>query len=155
MKTIIILLFHVLWIWKTVNLLFLLGTLPVFIHLNQRAKLLLVWGIYDYNVLPSLFTDGFSFAWFHFSWAWSSVTYTFFVLICAVRSSGMRWSFPNKVSVLPQFLSFKTPQEDRHRKTILDPLASSGYMNMPTKEAFESNQKPVLGVAQVCFFFLF
>lgn len=65
-----------------------------------------------------------------------------------VRSSGMRCSFPNKVSVLPQFLSFKTNQEDRPRKTILDPLASSGYMNMPTKEAFESNQKPFLGVPQ-------
>ncbi|CAJ1952103.1 unnamed protein product [Sphenostylis stenocarpa] len=65
-----------------------------------------------------------------------------------VGSSGMQWSFPNKVSVLPQFLSFKTNQEDRPRKTILDPLASSGIMNMPTKEAFESNQKPLLGVAQ-------
>ncbi|WVZ14773.1 hypothetical protein V8G54_012339 [Vigna mungo] len=60
----------------------------------------------------------------------------------------MQWSFPNKVSVLPQFLSFKTNQEDRPRKTILDSLASSGYMNMPSKEAFESNQKPFLGVAQ-------
>ncbi|QCD92319.1 protein TIFY 6B-like isoform X2 [Vigna unguiculata] len=60
----------------------------------------------------------------------------------------MQWSFPNKVSVLPQFLSFKTNQEDRPRKTILDPLASSGYMNMPSKEAFESNQKPFLGVPQ-------
>ncbi|BAU02682.1 hypothetical protein LR48_Vigan10g036900 [Vigna angularis] len=64
------------------------------------------------------------------------------------RSSGMQWSFPNKVSVLPQFLSFKTNQEDRPRKTIIDSLASSGYMNMPSKEAFESNQKPFLGVAQ-------
>lgn len=67
----------------------------------------------------------------------------------------MQWSFPNKVSVLPQFLSFKTNQEDRPRKTILDSLASSGYMNMPSKEAFESNQKPFLGVAQVCFFIFF
>ncbi|XP_027359045.1 protein TIFY 6B-like [Abrus precatorius] len=65
-----------------------------------------------------------------------------------VRSSGMQWSFSNKVSVLPQFLSFKNNQEDRVRKTLLDPLASSGYMNMPPKDAFDSNQKPFLGVTQ-------
>ncbi|RDX72952.1 Protein TIFY 6B [Mucuna pruriens] len=65
-----------------------------------------------------------------------------------VRSSGMQWSFPNKVSVLPQFLSFKTNQEDGHRKTILDPLASPGYMTMSTEDAFDSNQKPFLGVTQ-------
>ncbi|TKY44811.1 TIFY 6B [Spatholobus suberectus] len=65
-----------------------------------------------------------------------------------VRSSVMQWSFPNKVSALPQFLSFKTNQEDRPRKTILDPLASSGYMTMSPKDAFDSNQKPFLGVTQ-------
>lgn len=66
----------------------------------------------------------------------------------AVRSSGMQWSFPNKVSALPQLLSFKTNQEERPRKNVLDPLASSGYMTMSTKDSFESNQKPFLGVTQ-------
>ncbi|XP_061362650.1 protein TIFY 6B [Gastrolobium bilobum] len=65
-----------------------------------------------------------------------------------VRGSGMQWPFSNKVSALPQFLSFKTTQEDRPRKTILDPLASSGYMNISTKDAFESDQNPFLGVTQ-------
>ncbi|KAG5007517.1 hypothetical protein GLYMA_09G174200v4 [Glycine max] len=63
-----------------------------------------------------------------------------------VRSSGMQWSFPNKVSALPQFLSFKTNQEDKPRKTILEPLASSGYMAMSTQYAFDSNQKSFLGL---------
>lgn len=65
-----------------------------------------------------------------------------------VTSSGMQWSFPHKVSVLPQFLSFKTNQEDRPRMNILDPLASSGYMTMSTKDAFDSNQKPFFGATQ-------
>ncbi|KAJ1438702.1 CO/COL/TOC1, conserved site [Sesbania bispinosa] len=60
----------------------------------------------------------------------------------------MQWSFSNKVSALPQFLSFKTTQEDRPRNTILDPLASSGYMTISTKDAFDSNQKPFMGVTQ-------
>lgn len=70
----------------------------------------------------------------------------------SVRSSGMQWSFPNKVSALPQFLSFKTNQEDKPRKTILEPLASSGYMAMSTQYAFDSNQKSFLGLTNVCFF---
>ncbi|KAL2344133.1 hypothetical protein Fmac_005418 [Flemingia macrophylla] len=65
-----------------------------------------------------------------------------------VRSSGMQWSFPNKVSALPHFLSFKTNQEDRSRMTVLDPLASSGYMTISTKGAFDTDQKPFLGVTQ-------
>lgn len=64
----------------------------------------------------------------------------------------MQWSFSNKVSALPQLLSFKNTQEDRSRNTILDPLASSGYMNMSTKDVFDSNQKSFLGVTQVCFY---
>ncbi|XP_057446899.1 protein TIFY 6B-like isoform X2 [Lotus japonicus] len=60
--------------------------------------------------------------------------------------SGMQWSFSNKVPALPhQFLSFKTTQEERSRNSsISDPLASSGYMTISTKDAFDSNQKPFL-----------
>jgi len=71
----------------------------------------------------------------------------------AVRSSGMQWSFSNKVSNLPQFMSFKNNNhEDRSRNSVMDPVASSGYMTISTKDAFESNQKSFLGVTQVCLF---
>ncbi|CAL0323923.1 unnamed protein product [Lupinus luteus] len=53
----------------------------------------------------------------------------------------MQWSFSNKGSGLPQFLSFKGTQEDRQRKTVLDSIAS-------TKDASESIQKPFSGVVQ-------
>lgn len=72
----------------------------------------------------------------------------------AVRSSGMQWSFSNKVSNLPQFMSFKNnTHEDRSRNNVMDPVASSGYMTISTKDAFDSNQKSFLGVTQVGFFF--
>lgn len=70
-----------------------------------------------------------------------------------MRGSGIQWSFSNKVSAVPQLLSFKATQEDRTKKTNLDPIASSGYMSVATVDAYESNQKPFLGVTQVCFSF--
>ncbi|CAI8595024.1 unnamed protein product [Vicia faba] len=54
-----------------------------------------------------------------------------------VRSSGMQWSFSNKVSNLPQFLSFKNTHDDRSRNIVMDPIAS-----------FESNNKSFLSVTQ-------
>lgn len=66
-----------------------------------------------------------------------------------VRSSGMQWSFSNKVSNLPQFMSFKNnTNEDRSRNSVMDPVASSGYMTISTKDVCESNQKSFLGVTQ-------
>ncbi|XP_015966898.1 protein TIFY 6B [Arachis duranensis] len=65
----------------------------------------------------------------------------------AVRGSGMQWTFSNKVSAIPQYLSFKTTLEDQ-RKTIMDPLASSGYMTISTKDAYDTDQKPLLSVVQ-------
>ncbi|PNX97800.1 protein TIFY 6B, partial [Trifolium pratense] len=65
-----------------------------------------------------------------------------------VKSLGMQWSFSNKGSNLPQFLSFKNTHEDRSRNTVMDPVTSSGYMTISTKDAFESNQKSFLGVTQ-------
>ncbi|CAJ2641907.1 unnamed protein product [Trifolium pratense] len=65
-----------------------------------------------------------------------------------VKSLGMQWSFSNKGSNLPQFLSFKNTHEDRSRNTVMDPITSSGYMTISTKDAFESNQKSFLGVTQ-------
>ncbi|OIW16050.1 hypothetical protein TanjilG_04585 [Lupinus angustifolius] len=61
----------------------------------------------------------------------------------------MQWSFSNKGSGLPQFLSFKGTQEDRQRKTVLDSIASTGYMTTSsTKDSSESIQKSFSGVVQ-------
>ncbi|KAJ6295068.1 hypothetical protein OIU76_023047 [Salix suchowensis] len=62
----------------------------------------------------------------------------------AMRGPGLHWSFPNKVSAIPQFLSFKSSMEDKPRKAVLDPTASSsssGFMSISTADAFDSNQK--------------
>ncbi|MED6167479.1 hypothetical protein PIB30_002960 [Stylosanthes scabra] len=60
----------------------------------------------------------------------------------------MHWTFSNKVSSSPQFLSFKTTLEDAQRKAITDPLASSGYMTISTKASYDTDQKPLLSVVQ-------
>ncbi|XP_022725975.1 protein TIFY 6B isoform X2 [Durio zibethinus] len=61
------------------------------------------------------------------------------------RGSGMQLSFSNKVSAVPQFLSFKAAQEVRLRKIAHDPLVSSGFMAISTAD---SNQKPYSGLTQ-------
>ncbi|KAB1212217.1 Protein TIFY 6B [Morella rubra] len=65
-----------------------------------------------------------------------------------LRGSGMQWSFSNKISAVPQFLSFRAAQEDRSRKTVLDPLASSGYMAISTADVYNSNPKPYSSIIQ-------
>ncbi|XP_062159495.1 protein TIFY 6B isoform X2 [Alnus glutinosa] len=65
-----------------------------------------------------------------------------------LRGSGMQWSFSNKLSAVPQFLSFRDAQEDRSRKIVHDPVASSGFMNISAADVFESSQKPYSGVIQ-------
>ncbi|KAM2076762.1 hypothetical protein ACFX1T_039460 [Malus domestica] len=67
------------------------------------------------------------------------------------RSSGMLWSFSNKVSAPPQFLSFKAPQEDGPRKTAHD--NSSVFMTISTADAFHSSQKSFSGGIQKNFVF--
>ncbi|XP_019457930.1 PREDICTED: protein TIFY 6B-like isoform X2 [Lupinus angustifolius] len=65
----------------------------------------------------------------------------------SVRGSEMQWSFSNKGSGLSQHLSLKGIQEDRQRKTVLDSIASSGYMTISSnKDAFMSTQKPFSSV---------
>lgn len=65
------------------------------------------------------------------------------------RGLGMPWSFPNKVSAIPHFLSFKAVQEDRPRRSVYDhPFASSGLMSVSTADALESKQQPHPGVLQ-------
>lgn len=67
-----------------------------------------------------------------------------------MRGSGMQWSFSNKVSAIPQFLSFKSSMEDKPRKAVHDPMASSssGYMSISTADAFDSNQKSYSALIQ-------
>ncbi|KAJ0047706.1 hypothetical protein Pint_16902 [Pistacia integerrima] len=68
--------------------------------------------------------------------------------VASVKSSGMHLSFSNKVSAVPQFLSFKAPQEDRSRKMAHDSLVSSGFMSVSTADAFDCNQKPYSSTVQ-------
>ncbi|GMY24017.1 protein TIFY 6B-like isoform X1 [Fagus crenata] len=65
-----------------------------------------------------------------------------------LRGSGMQWSFSNKVSAVPQFLSFRSAQEDRPRRNVNDSIPSSGFMTISTADAFDSNQKPYSGLIQ-------
>ncbi|KAK2664565.1 hypothetical protein Ddye_003139 [Dipteronia dyeriana] len=65
-----------------------------------------------------------------------------------MKSSGMQLSFANKVTAIPQFLSFKAAQEDRSRKIVNDPQVSSGFMSMSTADAFDSSQKSYSGMIQ-------
>ncbi|PON60714.1 Jasmonate-zim domain protein [Trema orientale] len=65
------------------------------------------------------------------------------------RGLGMQWSFSNKVSAIPQFLSFKSPQDNRlPRKTVNDPLGPSTLMTISTADAFDTNQKPLTSAVQ-------
>ncbi|KAI9174266.1 hypothetical protein LWI28_014806 [Acer negundo] len=65
-----------------------------------------------------------------------------------MKSSEMQLSFANKVTTIPQFLSFKAAQEDRSRKIVNDPQVSSGFMSMSTADAFDSSQKSYSGMIQ-------
>ncbi|KAF8398960.1 hypothetical protein HHK36_014825 [Tetracentron sinense] len=66
----------------------------------------------------------------------------------SMRGSGMQWPFSDKVSGLPQFMSFQATEEDRTRKIVYDPLKSSGLMPISTVEAFDTNHKPSPGIVQ-------
>ncbi|KAI9169207.1 hypothetical protein LWI28_008930 [Acer negundo] len=60
----------------------------------------------------------------------------------------MQLSFANKVTAIPQFLSFKAAKEDRQRKIVNDTQVSSGFMSTSTADAFDSNQKSYYGMIQ-------
>ncbi|KAI4352100.1 hypothetical protein L6164_006385 [Bauhinia variegata] len=67
----------------------------------------------------------------------------------SARGSRMQWPFSNRVSGVPQLLSFKAAQEDRTRKTMVDPVASQGYINVSTADAVDSNNnRTLLGAMQ-------
>ncbi|CAN1266757.1 Protein TIFY 6B [Linum perenne] len=52
-----------------------------------------------------------------------------------------QWSFSNKVSAVPQFLSFQAASEEKPRKNVFDPIASSNYMSISSADAFDSSSK--------------
>ncbi|KAM6592403.1 hypothetical protein CsatA_000106 [Cannabis sativa] len=59
------------------------------------------------------------------------------------KFSGMQWSFSNKVSVLPQFLSFKAPQDSNNRQIIRKTVNESS----PIQKNF-TQEKQTGGVIQ-------
>ncbi|XP_042503875.1 protein TIFY 6B-like [Macadamia integrifolia] len=66
-----------------------------------------------------------------------------------MRGSGMQWPFSNKVSALPQLMSFMNLQEDRAKKMVFDPLASSAFMpTISTADAFDAIHKPTSSMVQ-------
>ncbi|KAJ4710042.1 TIFY 6B-like protein [Melia azedarach] len=50
------------------------------------------------------------------------------------KGAGIQWPFSNKVTAVPQFMSFKVAQEDKTKKVVSDPLVSSGFMPFPAGE---------------------
>lgn len=61
----------------------------------------------------------------------------------------MQWSFSNKVSASPQYLSFKANQDDGGpRKTGFDSLSSTRFMTTSSAEAFESKHKLYSSIVQ-------
>lgn len=51
-----------------------------------------------------------------------------FELAASMSGSGMQWSFSNKVSAVPQLLSFKAAQDEKQRK--IDPHVSTETPNL-------------------------
>ncbi|XP_065856361.1 protein TIFY 6B-like [Euphorbia lathyris] len=58
------------------------------------------------------------------------------------KGSGMQmhWPFPNKVSALPHFMSFKVAQEDKTKRIAMSP----GLLTLSTADAFDHSQKPAI-----------
>lgn len=64
------------------------------------------------------------------------------------KGSAIQWPFSNKVSAVPQFMSFKVAQEDKNKKILSDHLGSSGFMPF-SAEAYEHNQRRGMAEVQV------
>ncbi|TXG57185.1 hypothetical protein EZV62_018498 [Acer yangbiense] len=57
------------------------------------------------------------------------------------KGSGVQWPFSNKFTAVPHFMTFKVAQEDKTRKIISDPLVSSGFMPIPTADAYDPSKR--------------
>ncbi|XP_022726970.1 protein TIFY 6B-like isoform X2 [Durio zibethinus] len=53
------------------------------------------------------------------------------------KSSGIQWPFSNKVSAVPQLMTFNFAQGDKTKKTGSDSLVSPGFMPISTADAAE------------------
>lgn len=66
----------------------------------------------------------------------------------------MQWSFSNKGSSAPQFLSFNSSEEEKP-KTGFEALASTGLVTITTTETVDSGMNPYSSIMQVsCGLFL-
>ncbi|XP_031271729.1 protein TIFY 6B-like isoform X3 [Pistacia vera] len=57
------------------------------------------------------------------------------------KGSGIQWSFSNKASALPHFMSFKVVQDDKAKKVVSDPLMPTGFMPISAADAYDPSQK--------------
>ncbi|KAI7982944.1 hypothetical protein LOK49_LG15G02479 [Camellia lanceoleosa] len=78
--------------------------------------------------------------------------FTFVEYVAFSKGSGVQWSFSNKVSALPQFLSFNVGQEEKTTKPMSDPFASSGFKAISTADAFDTTHKRPSGEMLVWFY---
>lgn len=66
-------------------------------------------------------------------------------IIDECKDSGMQWSFSNKISALPNFMSFKAAQEMPKKFAADTVAAATGFMSMTTSDTFDMNQKRSTG----------
>ncbi|KAK2635416.1 hypothetical protein Ddye_030208 [Dipteronia dyeriana] len=57
------------------------------------------------------------------------------------KGSGVQWPFSSKFTAVPHFMTFKVAQEDKTRKIISDSLVSSGFMPVPTADAYDPSKR--------------
>ena len=66
------------------------------------------------------------------------VVFVIFIWILGfTKSSGIQWPFSNKVSAVPQLMTFNFAQGDKTKKIGSDSLVSPGFMPISTADAAE------------------
>jgi jasmonate ZIM domain-containing protein len=65
------------------------------------------------------------------------------------KDPGVQWQFSNKVSAISHLMSFKIGQEEKPMKIVSDSHMSSGFMNIPAADAFDTSQNRSMGEIQV------
>ncbi|XP_061344972.1 protein TIFY 6B-like isoform X2 [Gastrolobium bilobum] len=61
------------------------------------------------------------------------------------KGSVAQWPFSNKVSALPNLMSFKVSQDDKTKNMVSDPITSTGFLTILSQDAFDSSQKRSAG----------
>ncbi|GMY18238.1 Protein TIFY 6B [Fagus crenata] len=67
------------------------------------------------------------------------------------KDPGVQWQFSNKVSAISHLMSFKIGQEEKPMKIVSDSHMSSGFMNIPAADAFDTSQNRSMGEIQKSF----